>query len=128
MKIYITDNKSEAEQFRQLFRLNSECAGLHWSTTITDVPVQVMDALETIELFVESRVQEKCEFFDELNESEEKKIIGLIREQPALRKNLGTGVVTDGAQAEEVRNLIDSCDGKAKMIKALETGKNVILF
>lgn len=128
MKIYITENKSEAEQLRQLFKLNSECAGLHWSRTITDVPDHVMDALEMIELFVESRVQERCEFFDELNEDEEEKVIDLIRDNPELKKNLGTGVITDGVQAEEVRNLIISCNGASKILKALETGENIILF
>ena len=128
MRIYITESKAEAEQLRQLFKLNSECAGLHWSRTITDVPDHVMDALETIEWFVESRVQERCESFDELSEAEEKKVTSLIRDNPELRKSLGSGVITDGAQSEEIRNLIGSCDGASKILKALETGKNIILF
>lgn len=128
MRIYITESKTKAEQLRQLFKLNSECAGLHWSRTITDVPDHVMDALETIELFVESRVQEQCEFFDELSEVEEKKVIDFIHDNPELRKNLGTGVITEGAQSDEVRNLIGSCDGVSKILKAFETGKNIILF
>lgn len=127
MKIYITDSKSEAEQLRQLLKLNSECAGLHWSRTITDVPDHVMDALKTIELFVESRV-ERCEVFDELSEAEEEEVIGFIRENPELRKSLGTGVIMDGVQADEVRNIISSCDGVSKILKALETGKKIILF
>lgn len=128
MKIYITENKSEAEQIKQLLKLNSECAGLHWSRTITDVPDNVMNALETIEQFVASCVQERGKFLDELNEDEEKKVISLIRDNPELGKNLGTGVIISGTQSDEVRNLIYSCDGASKILKALETGKNIILF
>ncbi|MCM1540344.1 MAG: hypothetical protein NC121_03695 [Blautia sp.] len=128
MKIYITENKSEAEQLRQLFKLNAECAGVHFSRTITDIPDRVMEALGTIELFVESRAQEWCDYFDELNEDEEEKIFSLIHNNPKLGKNLGTGVITCGEQANEVKNLIASCDGVSKILKAFETGKNIVLL
>ncbi|MBD5512050.1 MAG: hypothetical protein HDR08_12505, partial [Lachnospiraceae bacterium] len=67
MKIYATTNKTDAEQLRQLFILNSECVKLHWSTSINDVPENVINALETIESFVEARVCEKCDFLSELS-------------------------------------------------------------
>lgn len=128
MKIYTIEGKSETEQLRLLFRLNSECAKLHWSKSITDVPDNIIEALETIESFVEVRVSEMCGFLCELSENSEKKVISLIHSDPKLKETLGSGVVTSGTQADWVRNRISSYDGMEEISKALETGKNIILF
>ena len=128
MKIYTTSSKSDAEQLRQLFELNSECAKLHWSRSINDVPDNVINALETIESFVEARVCERCDFLGELSEDSENMTIELIRNNPKLKETLGTGVITIGSQTDEVKNIIGSCEGMEEIIKALETEKNIILF
>ena len=128
MTIYTIENKLTAEQLRQLFRLNAECVGLHWSQSITDVPEDVIEALEIIESFIEEYVIEQCDFFGELSESDEDAIIDLIRSIPDLRESLGTGVITAGSQADKVKSLTSPHDGTSDILTALETGKNVILF
>lgn len=127
MKIYTTESKSEAEQLKQLFKLNTECAKLHWSRSI-NVSDDVINALETIESFVEAHVCEKCDFFSELSENSEKMVIDLIRNNPKLKETFGSGVVTIGSQADEIKNLIGLCDEMEEISRALETGKNIILF
>lgn len=128
MTIYTSDNKSNAEQMRQLLRLNSECVRLHWSRSITNVPDNVYDALDTIEAFVESYVKERCELFNELSENEEDAVIAFIRSTSDLNVSLGTGVIMAGSEADNAKALIGSNDEVSKVIAALETGKNVILF
>ena len=48
MKIYLINNENEAKQIGQLLKLNAECAKLHWSKTMPDIPANVISSLEII--------------------------------------------------------------------------------
>ena len=56
MKIYLINNENEAKQIGQLLKLNAECAKLHWSKTMPDIPANVISSLEIIESFAEEKV------------------------------------------------------------------------
>ena len=60
MKIYLIDNENDAKQIGQLMKLNAECAKLHWSKTIKNLPSEVLSSLETLESYIEEKVYEIC--------------------------------------------------------------------
>lgn len=130
MKIYAISDENVAKQLAQLIKLNAECAKLHWSRTIKDIPVDVSEALETIEAFVEDRVNEQCRgsMFGELSADDETAMMTAVRKTPELREALGTGVVCSGEEAEEVKRVIQNLKMPGVLIDALETGKNIIIF
>ena len=55
MNIYTVSDDKKARDIMQLLRLNAECARLHWSRTITDVPNDVISSLNTIEQYIETK-------------------------------------------------------------------------
>lgn len=129
MKIYTIKDDKTAKDILQLLKLNVECARLHWSRSISDVPSNVMGALETIEEYVESKVVGLCgNAISELTEDEESAMFQLIKKSENMKKTLGAGVVLKGSQADEVKNTIKTEKEMNKIMEAIESGENVILF
>lgn len=131
MKIYLINSENDAKQIRQLLKLNSECAKLHWSKTIKDLPAVVIDALGTLEEFVEERICEICTeetFARSLSEDEESALMTLLRKTPELRVSLGVGVVMAGEEARNVSALLEGKTSLAALRTAINSGKNVVLF
>jgi len=129
MKVYTIKNDKYATDIRMLLKLNSECARLHWSQSIKDVPADVLCALETIEEYVEHKVMSLCGIEgNELTADEENTFLNIIKNDNALKDTLGTGVVLKGNQAEGVYSIIKSKKGMEKIREAIETGENVVLF
>lgn len=131
MKIYLISNENDAKEICQLLKLNSECAKLHWSRTIKDLPSEVLSSLETLENFVEKKVYEVCTektLAASLNEDEESALMALIREKPELRSTLGTGVVMAGEEAQTVSKLIAEKNPSKSLLSAINSGKNIVLF
>lgn|GEM_PF-4529818 len=131
MKIYLIDNENDAKQIRQLLKLNAECAKLHWSKTIKNLPIEVLSSLETIETFVEKKVYEVCSaktLAIPLNEDEEMEIMTLLRKMPELRPTLGVGVIMAGDESKALLNLLKNKEISEKLITAIASEKNVILF
>lgn len=131
MKIYLISSENDAKQIGQLLKLNSECAKLHWSKTIRDLPTDVISSLETLETFVEENVYEVCTektLVSSLSEDEEMAIMTLLRKTPELRATLGVGVVIAGEEANKVLNIIKEENVSKALVDALASGKNVILF
>jgi uncharacterized SAM-dependent methyltransferase len=129
LKIYTVNDDKEAKNILQLLKLNAECARLHWSRTINNIPTDVMVALETIEEYVESKVVELCGSpISELTEEEENKLFQLVRNNSTVKNILGTGVVLRGSQAEEVTKIIMTENGTEKLREALESGDNIVLY
>ena len=129
MKIYTVKNDIYVTDIQLLLKLNANCARLHWSRTIKDIPSNVMNALETIEGYVESKIvdlcgKEKCILTDE----EESVMLGLIRKNDKLKDTLGIGIVMKGKQAKEVSSIIKNTKGLEKLYEALETGVNIVIF
>ena len=131
MKVYLIDNENDAKQISQLMRLNAECAKLHWSKTIKNLPAEVMSSLETLESYVEEKVYEVCTekvLVGSLNEDEESAVMSLMRKVPELRASLGVGVVMAGAEAKKVSELLEGKSVSGTLLTAIASGKNVILF
>ena len=131
MKVYLIDNENDAKQISQLMRLNAECAKLHWSKTIKNLPTEVMSSLETLESYVEEKVYEVCTekvLVGSLNEDEESAVMSLMRKVPELRASLGVGVVMAGAEAKKVSELLEGKSVSGTLLTAIASGKNVILF
>ena len=129
MKIYTIKDDKESKDMLQLLKLNAECARLHWSRSIDNIPPNVMGALETIEGYVESKVIELCGSpKSELTEDEENKMFQLMKQNPSIKDSLGTGVVLRGSQAVEVAKIIKTEKGLGKIRDAIESGDNVVLF
>lgn len=131
MKIYLINNENEAKQLGQLLKLNAECAKLHWSKTMSDIPTNVISSLEIIESFVEERVYSICNektCVGSLTEDEESKMMALIRESPELRATLGIGVVLAGAESQKTAALLAEKDISKELLTAINSGKNVVLF
>lgn len=130
MKLYLIDKQDDAIQLAQLLKLNSECAKLHWSRSIKNIPNEVINSLEVIENYVETKIYDSCNsknVFGELSDDEEALMFDAFKKTPELRDSLGTGVVL-ADNANKVKELI-----KGKVIpciieKALSTGKSVVLF
>ena len=131
MKVYIVDDTEIAMQLCQLLKLNAECAKLHWSRTIKDIPSEVRSSLETIESYIEAKVYENCSesnMVGVLSNDEEAELMMIIRKNTALRSTLGTGVIMAGKQAEDIKNMISGLKVPAVIADAISTGKNVVLF
>jgi hypothetical protein len=129
LKIYTINDDKEAKNILQLLNLNAECARVHWSRSINNIPTDVMEALETIEEYVESKVAELCGSpISELTEEEENKMFQLVRNNSTIKNTLGTGVVLRGSQAEEVAKIIRTEKGLDKIQNAIDRGENIVLF
>ncbi|WP_310603226.1 hypothetical protein [Anaerosporobacter sp.] len=131
MKIYLLENEEIAKQLCQLLKLNAECAKLHWSCSIKDISNEVINSLTNIETFVENKVFEVCtseNLFSELTKQEEEDLMCTIKEKPELRKIVGTGVILHGKQAEEVNGMLKNNKRVDKLIKAIDSKKNIVIF
>lgn len=131
MKIYLIDNENDAKQICQLMKLNAECAKLHWSKTIKNIPAEVLSSLETLESYIEDKVYEICTekaLVGSLSEDEESSIMSLMREAPELRATLGVGVVMAGAEAKCTSALLEGKSVPRSLLSAIASGKNVVLF
>lgn len=128
MNIYGVRDTSSAQDVLQLLKLNSECAKLHWSRKIS-VPSNITDALSVIEMFVETKIKEICgNPINILSDSEEDAILNLIKRYPNLRATLGTGVIMRGSQADEIISVIKSQGKYDKLLSAIESGLNIVVF
>lgn len=131
MKIYLINNENEAKQIGQLLKLNAECAKLHWSKTMPDIPANVISSLEIIESFAEEKVYSICNentCVGSLTEDEESEMMALLRESPELRATLGIGVVMAGAESQKAAALLAGKDISKELLIAINSGKNVVLF
>lgn len=131
MKIYLIDNENDAKQIGQLMKLNAECAKLHWSKTIKNLPAEVLSSLETLESYIEEKVYEICTekvLVGSLSEDEESAVMSLMRKVPELRATLGIGVIMAGAEAKSVSALLEGKAIPKSLLSAITSGKNVILF
>jgi len=129
MKIYTIKNDKSAADILLLLKLNADCARLHWSRSIKDVPSNVMSALETIEGYVEHKVMSICgSERSELTEDEENAFLRVVKNNRVLKETLGTGVVLKGKQATEVKEIIKTEKGMKKIEEAIESGENVVIF
>lgn len=131
MKIYLIDKDDVTKQLCQLLKLNAECAKLHWSRSITDIPSEVMTSLETIESFVEDKVYVFCNdknCVGTLSEAEEDEIMSLLRRKPELRETIGTGIISAGKEAKSVSMALSNEAVSKKLMDAIASGKNVVLF
>ena len=131
MKIYLIENENDAKQISQLMKLNAECAKLHWSKTIKNLPAEVLSSLETLESYVEDKVYEVCTekvLVGSLSEDEEASIMSLMRKAPGLRATLGVGVIMAGEEAKSTSALLEGKSVPKALLSAIESGKNVVLF
>ena len=55
MKIYLINNENEAKQISQLLKLNAECAKLHWSKTMPDIPANVISSWRLLNLLLKKK-------------------------------------------------------------------------
>lgn len=131
MKIYLIEKDDVAKQLSQLLKLNAECAKLHWSRSVKDVPSEVVASLETIESFVEEKVYAFCNDINcvgSFSEAEEDEIMALLKKKPELRETIGTGVILAGTEAESVSAALSKASVSKKLSAAVASGKNVVLF
>lgn len=129
MNIYTVSDDKKARDIMQLLRLNAECARLHWSRTITDVPNDVISSLNTIEQYIETKVIELCDSkVNSLGDEEERQMLDMIKKDPFIKDTLGVGVVMRGNQANELIKKIKGKNQLSKIQAALESGKHVVIF
>ena len=131
MKIYLINNDIQAKQISQLLRLNAECVKFQWSTIIKDIPNNVRESLECIEMYIEEKIYEVCtenNLVGCLTEEEENELFALIRKKQELKFTLGTGIVIAGEEANKVSELLKSEKISKNIINAINSGKSVVLF
>ena len=129
MNIYMVSDDKKARDIMQLLRLNAECARLHWSRTITDVPNDVISSLNTIEQYIETKVIGLCDSkMNSLGDEEERQMLDMIKKDPFIKDTLGVGVVMRGNQANELIKKIKGKNQLSKIQAAVESGMNVVIF
>lgn len=131
MKIYLINNDIQAKQISQLLRLNAECVKFQWSTIIKDIPNNVRESLECIEMYIEEKIYEVCtenNLVGRLTEEEENELFALIRKKQELKYTLGAGIVIAGEEANKVSELLKSEKVSQNIIDAINSGKSVVLF
>ncbi len=131
MRLFSVDREDDAAQVRQLLALNSECVTLHWSKKITNVPLSVLNALGTVENFVEEKVGSYCTAGSEiieLNDDEETSLFKMIRTHMGLKRTIGTGVILRGKEVDEVKSIIAGAPELVKINNFLNSNKNYVLF
>jgi len=129
MKVYTTNDDKIAMDILMLIRLNSDCARVHWSQSIKNIPSNVKNALVTIEEYVEQKIPDLCgKERSVLSEEEETIFLSALKNNNTLKETLGTGVILKGKQAVEVKAIIKSERTLNKIKEAIESGEHVIVF
>ena len=130
MKLYALKNKEAAQVCRQLIRLSGDCASLRWSRAIRDIPDEVLEALETVQSYAETRLGIFCaegKLVRELSDSEEALWHRCSRSSETLRRLLGGGVVLAGDEAETVREALADIPEARFVLEALDSAQNLVL-
>ena len=131
MKLFRVADTETALQLRQLIQLNGECVRLRWSRAIRDLPVEVKEALETVEAYIEKKVYSYCDadnLIGELQPEDEETLLQLMRKEPKLKATLGSGVVLAGKEAAEMHRLLAVKSAPGLVVNAVQSGENTILF
>lgn len=124
MKIYLVENKNTALLVRELIALNISCAALEWSTRL-EVPKNVIEAAQTVAEYAEIMISNLCEEYAELNDSQTSKLISI---DSKVKTIIATGVILNGEKTAELKQLINSDNDFNKLVEAIDTGKNVVIF
>lgn len=124
MKIYLVENKNTALLVRELIALNISCASLEWSTKL-EVPKNIIEAAQTVAKYAEITILKFCEEYSELNDNQ---IDKLISSDSKIKTIISTGVILNGEEATELKKLINSDNDFNKLVEAIDTGKNVVIF
>lgn len=129
MNIYLADDTQSCSTIAQLIELNSACAALHWSINSHELPDKVIDALETIENYIQERIADICdEKIAAFSDEEQSYILSLLKQNQVLRETIGSCIITSGEEANKVLSIIEN-DMHLKTLKAaLASGKNVVIF
>ena len=130
MKLYTLKSTDDALACRQLIRLSNDCASLQWSRTIRDIPDEVLEALETIQSYTETRLGDFCaegKLIRELSDSEEALWHQCSKHSGTLRRLLGSGVVLAGDEAQTVRETLAEIPKTHFIVEALDSAQSLVL-
>lgn len=124
MKIYLVENKATALLVRELIALNTSCVSLEWSTRL-EVPINVIEAAQSVAEYAEITISKLCEEYAELSDSQTDKLISMDSKVKAI---IATGVIINGEETTKLKHLIGSDNDFNKLVEAIDTEKNVVLF
>lgn len=131
MKCYVIDNNEMARNYKQLLKLNAECAKLQWSKTLTNLPQNVGESLAVLQEFTELKLGEECNqnsFVGEVNEDTEEKLFKLFRKSNLLKETLGVGVVLSGNEASDVVEELKKNGVPSSFLQLIQVDKNFIMI
>lgn len=131
MKCYVIDNNEIAKNFKQLLKLNAECAKLQWSKTLTNLPQNVNESLSILQEFTEMKIEEECNqtsFVGELSEDIEDMLFKLFRKSNLLKDTLGVGVILSGNEAVDVLEELKKNNVPNSFLQLIKTDKNFIMI
>ena len=123
MKLYALDSADTARACRLLIR--------QWSDTIRDVPDDVLDGIETVQGYAESRLSDFCaqgKFLRELTEDEESLWHQWSKSSESLRRSMGSGVVLAGEETQAVQEVLGHISKAAFLLESLSRGQNLVLI
>lgn len=131
MKLYALKCVDAAQVCRQLIRLSSDCASLKWSRSIRDLPDEVQDALETVQDYAETRLEEFCtegELIRELSDDEETLWHQCSKRSETLRRLMGSGVILAGDEAKTVREALTEISEARFIVESLDIAQSLVLI
>lgn len=131
MKLYSLASSEAAQACRQLIRLSNDCASLQWSQTIRDIPDDILDALDMVKDFTESRLEAFCtegKLVRALDEGEDALWHQCARSSETMRQILGSCVILSGKEAQEVRESLKGTKKLYFITEELRPGQSLVLL
>lgn len=131
MKLYALDSVETAQACRLLIRLNNDCASLQWSDTIRGIPSDVLDGMETVQGYAETKLNDFCaqgKLLRELTDEEETLWHSWSKISETLRRSMGSGVILAGKESRMAQEALENFPEASFIIEALREGENLVLI
>lgn len=129
MKLYEVKEIQSAKDIRHYIRLQSDLIRFRWLRSNVNTPKNVSEAVNTLESFIVSKIEDMCdEYICDLSDDAEEIIIKIIKKEPSLRQTLGSGVIISEDDAKAILTAIEEEKALSIIKTMLEKKKNIVLL
>lgn len=131
MKCYLIDDLQIAQAIAQLLQLRADCSRLQWSTLCTPLPTAVNDSLDTLEGYIDERLDKFCHSGAEiatLSDDDEVALLHAIKQSNILKETLGKGVCYANTDRKSVISELEKYNCPHTIVNALNGFSNLVIL
>ncbi len=131
IKIYLCDDEKQAKLLRKLMRIQTSCMLVKNDYRLPNVEKDIRASADIVYKYCNKSISaelKKCKSFASMKEADVDKMNSLCDQSPVLQNALGSCCVIAGEEATIVLSELKKYDMLRDLQKALETGKNLILW